>query len=138
MTIAEQLIRNIAQRPSANRLAVLNVLLNANNALSHAEISNALSNHGGIDRVTLYRVLDWLVKHGLSHRVASEDYVWLFQATHESFHQHAHFQCTICNKVYCLPEAKLPLSNILPENFKAESINFNIKGACANCVNSIA
>ena len=46
------------------------VLIASDRALSHAEIEAQLV-HTGLDRVTLYRVLDWLVERSLAHRVGT-------------------------------------------------------------------
>ncbi|MFN3594830.1 MAG: Fur family transcriptional regulator [Thiobacillaceae bacterium] len=72
---AEALVRRYGRATPA-RVAVLRLLLTADSALTHAEVAARLG--GGVDRVTLYRVLDWLVSRGLAHRIAGEDRIWRF------------------------------------------------------------
>lgn len=133
MENAEQMLLARGHRLTDARIAVLSVLLRAGNALSHPEIARELAQQGRYDRVTLYRVLDWLVQQGLAHTVASEDRVRRFQATHGDFHRHAHFQCLQCGKVYCLPETSPQIPASLPANFIVQSLDLNVRGICAHC-----
>ncbi|NOT18026.1 MAG: transcriptional repressor [Sulfuriferula sp.] len=131
---AEQLIHDRGQRVTPVRTAVLGVLLQASGALAHTDVLERLQAVGEFDRVTVYRVLDWLVAQGLVHKVLGAGRASRFQATDaETAHQHGHFQCRACGKVYCLSAVKLPLPLALPANFKAEAVELNIKGVCADC-----
>lgn len=134
MSHAEDRIQNINQRPTPVRRAVLGVLLDSSDPLAHIEVLERLQSIGQFDRVTVYRVLDWLVAHGLAHKVAGAGRAWRFQATHsETMHHHAHFQCTQCGKVFCLPEVLPTLPKQVPANFTVESVELNLKGICADC-----
>lgn len=134
MMTANQIIQDAGLRPTANRLVVLEALLKSDNPLSHQELLNALSSTQEFDRVTLYRVLDWLLEHDIVHKVAGDNRAWRFQlnSTNAS-HRHAHFQCTECGKVYCLDDVS-PRTPKLPKDFRAVSIELNIKGRCGNCL----
>lgn len=133
MSKADQMIQEIGERPTVMRNAVLNVLLGAGSALAHPEILERLTKLGEFDRVTVYRVLDWLVLHGLAHKVAGTGRACRFQATHaDTTHRHAHFQCRECGRICCLSEIKPELSKF-PEHFTIESIELNIKGICDDC-----
>ena len=81
MKIARQLITNAGQRPTLIRAAVLSALLDADDALSHAELLERLLPHGEFDRVTVYRALDWLVTQGLAHKVAGAGRAWRFRSS---------------------------------------------------------
>ena len=134
MNTAEQLIQNTGKRSTPVRSAILDVLLNAEDVLSHSEVLEHLQQSGTFDRVTVYRALDWLVAQGLVHKVAGAGRAWRFQVTRsESMHRHAHFQCHHCHKVFCLPEVQPALPKELPSNFSIDSIELNIKGICADC-----
>lgn len=138
MMTANQIIQEAGLRPTANRLAVLDALLRSDNPLTHQELLGLLSVSHDFDRVTLYRVLDWLLANDIVHKVAGDNRAWRFQlnATNTS-HRHAHFECTHCGKIYCLDEVS-PRIPKLPENFQADSIELNIKGRCAACLTSAA
>jgi Fur family ferric uptake transcriptional regulator len=134
MNNAKQLILNAGQRPTEIRVAVLGLLLRADDALSHAEVLQRLLSHGSFDRVTIYRALDWLTSQGLAHKVAGSGRAWRFQATRtETMHRHAHFLCGRCGKVICLPNVQPILPQQLPAGFIVESLELNIRGLCGDC-----
>jgi Fur family transcriptional regulator, ferric uptake regulator len=132
--IAMQLMTEAGQRPTAARLAVLNVLIEAKNALAHAEIIDLLSDGYHYDRVTIYRVLDWLTDNHLVHRIPSDDRAVKFQVSlaHTS-HQHAHLHCTQCHKIICLDELQPNVSKQIATQFQIESVDMIIKGRCPDC-----
>ena len=94
---AEAAIANLGERATEARRRTLETLLKAERPLSHAEIEAQLATRGALDRVTLYRVLDWLVARGLVHKIEGHDRVWRFSATVADALGHAHFCCTVCN-----------------------------------------
>ena len=132
MSKALELIQAQAQTPTSARVLVLDTLLSASLPLSHPEIQKQITEP--IDRVTIYRVLDWLSTQGFVHSVISPDKTRRFKASSQhSQHQHAHFECTACGQVYCLDEANDAITQSLPTNFVATSIHLTISGVCAAC-----
>ena len=132
-THAETLIRNTNARVTTTRVKVLDFLLAQNESLTHHDIQQRLAKDA-IDSVTLYRVLDWLTENGLVHRIAGTDQVWRFSAGgREHAHEHAHFQCTKCDKLTCFTELKLPQQIALPDGFHSQEMDFLIKGICPHC-----
>lgn len=167
-TLAERRLRSVSVRITKARVKVLAALLGANRALSHNEVQDMFSN---MDRVTLYRALDCLIEAGLAHRIASDDRIFRYSVTgpdtvgHEEVddlepqgtqHQHGHFKCTRCARVFCLgngirnrlPKASLEttrrgallrhqlqqeLQESLGEGFRSHDIELTIKGWCADC-----
>lgn len=139
---ARTLVRGSGARVTAARIAVLAELLEAGEALTHGDVQLRLERHAGhgpgIDRVTLYRVLDWLVEKGLAHRVPDPDRVFRFSAQSAGGHggQHGHFRCLQCQSVYCLAEGPgMPdwLAGVLPEGFTGEQLELTVAGRCARC-----
>ena len=129
---ARSALRATGERVTPARLRVYVALLDSARALSHHELESALVAGTPVDRVTLYRVLDWLVEQGLAHRVAGLDRVWRFSIAHGSHASHAHFQCNRCGKVICLGEAathRVPL----PRGVRSEAVEQTVKGRCAEC-----
>jgi Fur family ferric uptake transcriptional regulator len=131
---AERLIRSTGERITAARVQVLAMLLAAPRALTHHEIEDGLDPALAIDRVTVYRVLEWLTQQHLAHKISSEDRVWRFNAVpaeHDA--HHAHFRCTRCGEVICLQE--LPAKSLppLPEGYLPEALEITIKGMCRAC-----
>lgn len=147
MRTAEHIFKQAGLKSTASRLDVANVLVQTNDPLTHQEILKQLPE--SFDRVTLYRVLDWLLQNDVIHRIAGEDRAWRFQlnassneynkatvSTKKSFisqHDHAHFQCANCGKMFCLENVHPKLTDAMPPDFVVDSIELNIKGKCANC-----
>lgn len=166
---AEVLLRAASVRATPARVNVLAALLGAARALSHQDMQESFAE---MDRVTLYRTLDCLLAAGLSHKIAGDDRVFRYSAGPEHSerggagaqqrtppqHQHGHFKCTRCAKVFCLLTAdgeadlvsnvllqsaclqstlRRQLQAVLQENlgpgFQSHDIELTIKGWCADC-----
>jgi Fur family transcriptional regulator, ferric uptake regulator len=132
---ALQRLEAAGERVTDARIDILATLLAAERALSHRELETAVKVGGRKpDRVTLYRVLDWLVEHGLAHKVASEDRVWRFNALAHERKDHAHFHCERCGRVFCLDDdtaaTKAPH---LPRGFRPRHVELTVQGTCAQC-----
>ena len=133
LDLARERIRETGGRMTGPRIQVLAAMLGANRVLSHHDIEHMLG-AARVDRVTLYRVLEWLVAQGLAHRIAGSDRVWRFSVTGEAHEAHAHFQCSGCGRVLCLDELsarKLPLQ--LPRGCRPERIEVTVTGVCPEC-----
>ena len=74
---AESIFKDADLKSTASRLAVVTVLTKNNFPLTHQGLLKQLADD--FDRVTLYRVLDWLLQHHVIHRIAGEDRAWRFQ-----------------------------------------------------------
>lgn len=143
-------------KSTASRLQAVSILMQNNYPLTHQDLLKQLPEN--FDRVTLYRVLDWLLQHNIIHRVAGEDRAWRFQLNANSInqiqysekntrvtaknlspnqtlnqHSHAHFECNKCGKIFCLDDVHPKLSSSIPAHFTVDSIELNIKGRCADC-----
>jgi Fur family ferric uptake transcriptional regulator len=131
---ARDRIRAAGERITEPRCAVLEVLLAAERALTHHEVEAALGGGTAVDRVTVYRVLDWLVAMGLAHRIPGEDRTWRFHASRQpSAGPHAHFTCSSCGKTICLEDVAVPASVKVPRGFIPKGVELTVKGLCAAC-----
>lgn len=132
--MAETAVRRAGGRVTRPRVRVLALLLREGTGLTHRQIENRLETSRGINRVTIYRVLEWLVQHGLAHKIATGARAWRFDAIDPGrVHQHAHFQCNQCGIVTCLDELTGPRKVKLPEGFSTNGIELTVKGVCARC-----
>ncbi|MDP2154493.1 MAG: transcriptional repressor [Sulfuricella sp.] len=132
----EDIFLAAGERPTPARCAVLATLLAAERALTHLEIGKRLGEGIKVNRVTLYRVLEWLVQHRLAHKIAGEDRVWRFNASlpaEEASHRHAHFQCNRCGSVSCLEGMPTAFALSLPAGFRSQEVELTIRGICAVC-----
>ncbi len=145
---ATQLILDANLRPTKARLAVLNTIAHADSALSHPEILDRLSSQKEFDRVTIYRVLDWLTENQLIHKISGENRAWKFQLSTPTFsavagssnkfmakhqHQHAHLHCTTCGKITCIHELEPHFPADILKKYQVNQIEINIKGICLDC-----
>lgn len=125
-------IRSCGARATPARIRVLQLLRSTPGALSHTQIEQALG-ESALDRVTLYRVLDWLVESGLAHKNADANRVFRFSAAAESEHaKHIHFRCDSCGKVFCLDQPP-PALPAMPDGFSLLRADFDLHGCCAGC-----
>lgn len=130
---ARERIRATGERLTAPRERVLGVLLEAGAARSHQEIERLLG-VPQVDRVTLYRVLEWLVDCGLAHRVAGSDRVWRFSIAGEGKSSHAHFECSRCGKVLCLDDlSPRRIAPQVPRGCRPQRVELTVTGLCADC-----
>lgn len=138
---AETAIRATGERLTQPRVAVLACLLASDRATSHLDVASMLADNHAVDRVTVYRVLEWLMNQGIAHRIAGDDRVWRFMvnpqetsagpATHG---HHAHFTCETCGQTFCLDKSVPKVDVKLPKGFRPSEIDLVVRGRCASCV----
>ncbi|MBV8624782.1 MAG: transcriptional repressor [Herbaspirillum sp.] len=163
--LAEAQLREAGLRVTQARVNVLGALLETRSAASHQDIQDRFA---GMDRVTLYRALDCLTEAGLAHKISSDDRIFRYsagtdhpeQGLHDHSqgkqHQHGHFKCTRCARVFCLdasdgtdflatvlPDAdkhrstaaqlQSALRKTLGKGFQSHEVELTIKGWCADC-----
>lgn len=146
----DQLLIDKKLRPTKARIAVLNVLAQTNSALSHSEILDKLPPQKEFDRVTIYRVLDWLTKYQLIHKISAGNRAWKFQLTSPPLqkivsaskktslfanpsHAHAHLLCRQCGSVTCVHEVAPKFTQQVLDKYHVESIDIHFKGLCLEC-----
>ncbi len=147
---ARERVRATGARVTGARVKVLAVLMQAGEALTHTDVQRRLEQgdaHELLDRVTLYRVLEWLVEAGLSHRVSGPDRVWRFSAhgdghghghgAHEGHGpQHGHFKCRRCGRMFCMKASTRlarTVRGMLPDGFAGDEVELTVLGLCADC-----
>lgn len=98
-------LRDAGLRATTGRVAVLEVLIDANRPMHHAEVAQAISgvqmNHS-----TVFRALTDMADAGLLRRLELGDHVWRYELTVSrnlrEVSDHPHFVCTNCGQVKCL------------------------------------
>ena len=140
LSTIESAIRATGARVTPARVRVLGLLQSSPGSLSHSDIEALLTKNGfpEIDRVTLYRVLDWFVDVGLAHKAANARGVFCFTAAQPNIEhtRHAHFRCNDCGKVICL-DIPPPSAPHLPSGFRLASVELDISGECPDCVRAL-
>lgn len=130
-------LRAAGLRSTGARVAVLRVLDRASAPMSHADVCGRVE--AGFDRATTYRNLMDLTDAGLVSRSDVGDHVWRFElrgegAPHPA--RHAHFVCTDCGDVSCLPDEVVrlaPNGHGVPRALGGRNIEVQVKGVCNRC-----
>lgn len=118
------------------RLNVLSILASREVATPESFLEKKLG--GRVDRVTLYRTLKTFEEKGILHKILDQNGTANYAvcsekcSEHKHYDEHLHFNCVVCNKVYCMDEIKLPPIK-LPKGFKPGSINLTVTGTCRQC-----
>lgn len=135
-TTIQNILKRHQLKKTATRTKILELYINHDHALSHKEIEDILSDKH--DRVTIYRTLNSFEEKGIIHKVHDNNpsvrYALCGNDCGHQHHQddHIHFNCTACNKTFCIESVLLPTISI-PTSFHTESIHFFAKGLCKNC-----
>lgn len=119
------------------RVRVLQLLLASDAAMSHQALQQAAAASGqAFDRVTLYRVLDWLAAQGLAHCVTGHDGVRRYSVSGGATgaqHDHAHFECDACGRLFCLDGGSVGALPAIPDGFAPTRTEVIVHGRCADC-----
>ena len=120
-------------KPTANRILILNTLLQAGRPLSLTEIETALES---VDKSIISRTLAAFREHHLLHTLSGEDYV-RYEVCHcadeeEDSDRHVHFHCEVCGQTFCLEDLPVPAVQ-LPDGFLVENVEYMAHGVCPAC-----
>ncbi|RZK44136.1 MAG: transcriptional repressor [Pedobacter sp.] len=134
---AIEILKRNKLKHTKQRVRVLEDINANSSAISQPTLEKKLGNE--IDRVTLYRILNTYVEKGILHRIVDVNGTANYaicspKCSAEQHHdEHVHFNCTVCNKVFCLT-TKVPEIKI-SEGFQADSISLIAYGTCKDCKN---
>lgn len=138
LSLARDRLSRAGHRVTLARQSAFAILQISPAALSHDDLAMALTQAGVlVDRVTLYRVLEWLVDHQFAHRIATESRAWQFNAVLEEGIEHGHFECRNCERIFCLEEPAAALPIHLPKGFEAEVSKLLVSGKCSDCLSQL-
>lgn len=132
------MLREAGLRATPARVAVLAVLRAAAAPLSHSEVVARLDGRGW-DPATIFRNLVTLVDAAFVRRTDVGDHVWRFEAVGGEddavAHDHAHFLCTECGEVTCMPGLllKLPRGKTVPHSVRTRAVHIQVQGLCDEC-----
>ncbi len=129
MTTEQRLSRELHRgglRSTRLRRGLLRLVEAAPRPLSRRELLENLDPPP--DRVTLYRALRDLNATGLLETITTPEGTRYGR----SRHPHAHFNCTVCGRVVCLPGVQPPPVDA-PAGFQLERVELNLHGVCPGC-----
>jgi Fur family transcriptional regulator, ferric uptake regulator len=120
-------------RTTKAKTEIQKLIVSSSVALSHSEIQKELNNL--CDRVTIYRVLERLMKERVIHKIINIDGVVKYAAcqscSEKHSHNHVHFNCQNCKTVICMYDVE-PLIT-MPRNYKISDMNMTLSGLCPSC-----
>ncbi len=133
MDETKELLKKKELRVTQIRCQVLEAFQENEHALSPQDLQALL---GGLDRVSLYRTLQVLLDKGLVHKALEKNTQTYYAlcdsdcSDHAHSHQHVHFTCESCEKVYCLEQASIQVDT---KGYQVHTWNLNASGLCVNC-----
>jgi len=124
----------VKRRSTPAKTAVLELLSKSGKAMSQDAIERSMQR--GIDRATIYRVLNRFCEDGELHKIIAEDGKQYFALCTkcdggENIPNHFHFRCRGCQTLECLPT---PVQFSIPSGYQVENVNCVLSGFCQDCV----
>lgn len=134
---AKQVLREVALRATAARVAVLMQLASAAGPMSHAEVVESLAEFG-FDQSTLFRCLNEVADAGLAARLDLGDQTRRFELRDADAGvevSHPHFMCIDCGNVTCMTDFSVQIS---PSRGARRSklgtiVEIMLRGHCGKC-----
>ncbi len=120
-----ELLSDARLNATDNRIDVLEVVGGNSFPVSASDIYATLERSSKINRVTVYRILDLLVGHGLVERISTGGRAFYYGlAPNANHHPHPHFYCQECEQMLLSVLKVLPGNNTL---FEVDWLNMNHK-----------
>ena len=120
------------------RLTVLQIIGNSHSPLSSREIYRRVQGSHSMNRVTVYRILDLLVRNSLLEKISAGDRSFRYGLAPNANHpQHPHFYCNHCGNMECLAPEMLHLDmEAIRTSLPAliSKIEIRLDGICENCL----
>ena len=137
-SVAERRLRQVDQRYTPGRRAIIDLLLRVGHPVSIEDIASQLPD---LPRSSAYRHLTDLESAGLVRRVAAGDEFTRFELAEDLTEHHHHLVCVGCGKVtdVILPpgfeqQVTRAIARLADEaGFQAHSHQLDVLGLCAGC-----
>lgn len=133
---AQEMLARAGLAPTDKRLLVVQALAMAGGPVTPQELLGLLG--AGLNRVTLYRILDLLVEHKLviRHNAGERAFRYCLRSGAAG---HAHFTCSQCGHTECLDPRALgsglnDLLTTLP--MRVDTVELHFGGVCQVCQGS--
>jgi Fe2+ or Zn2+ uptake regulation protein len=136
--LAEKRLRDVDQRYTAGRRAIIDLLAQTGHPVSIGDIADRLPS---LPRSSAYRHLVDLQIAGLVRRVSASDEFARFELAEDLTEHHHHLLCISCGKVTDVtptPTFERQVSKTVDdlssvENFEPHSHRLDVLGLCASC-----
>lgn len=133
-----ELLEQASLEATSHRLRVLEVVGNNTYPLSAQEIFETVRRSQPINRVTVYRILEAFVRHGLVDRLSSGGRAFFYGLAPNAHHApHPHFFCRQCGQMDCLRPESINLDlkgfkRIFPGHI--DNVEIRVDGVCKKCL----
>jgi len=127
--VARDLLARTGGRITPARVTALTSLLALGRAATHQDLHRLAPD---MDRVSLYRALDWLVAQGIARQITDGHGVRRYETTAGADHHHPHFQCSRCQQTTCV-EIEGSLQVRLPAGYSQQAVEILVTGLCRTC-----
>jgi len=131
-------MKNKGIDPTPNRMRIMEVVGSNPAPIAAQDILTTLRRSEGINRVTVYRILDLLVEKGLLERLSSGGRSLVYALSpNENHPAHPHFHCNNCGALECLQPDSISMDiQTMQRSFAGEisNIEIRINGICRNCL----
>ena len=119
-------------KPTAIRLLILKSMMEAGRAVSQLDLETLLDT---VDKSTISRTITLFLSHHLIHSIDDGSGSWKYAVCDDSCNcvlkdLHSHFYCEKCHRTFCLEKIHIPVID-LPKGFTLHSVNYVVKGVCA-------
>ncbi len=130
----EKLLHNKGVRPTALRLLILETIAGQQRPVSLLDLEAKL---GTVDRSTIFRTVTLFLAHHVLHGFEDGSGSLKYELCDNDCScsvedMHTHFYCEECHRTFCMKATHVP-QVALPEGFVQRSINYVVKGLCADC-----
>lgn len=123
--------------PTPVRLGVLEAMAETPGATTARDILAKVEARLSVNKVTLYRVLDLFIRHGLAVRHGGGDRAFRYcLGRHAVAGDHGHAYCTRCGRTVCLPgrdEVFERLRRDAGRDMLVEHVEVRVDGVCRDC-----
>ncbi len=128
---ARELLKKWGFHCTPGQIGVLEVLLDADCPFSQPEIAARVP---GVDRTSIYRILDRFCQKGLVHQAFVDGRAVRYELGDRCSESqcHPHFLCDECGEVFCMENLEIPLAE--PGfGFVVRKQKVMIEGLCPDC-----
>ncbi|MBI4634164.1 MAG: transcriptional repressor [Deltaproteobacteria bacterium] len=133
---AAQTLKKAGLAKTAQRMAVLEIMINTAAPLSAAEILARLKDRQKINRVTVYRIIASLREGGVIREIETDRGGNCYEMACQHNPVHPHFKCKKCGSMICMQPLTFSQAwewFAKPYDFSIDSINITIAGTCNAC-----
>jgi Fur family ferric uptake transcriptional regulator len=127
LSSAEKLLKEVNLSQTRQRAAVLELFLREEHPMTPHEVREILEEQEPVDQVTVYRVLEALVRTRLLTQVPSTDRNSYYCLAERLQGLHAHLYCNLCRRMLCV-ESPMPA-----QTERGRELHVVLNGTCTKC-----